>query len=103
MSIAYYYITNEKSSISKITDMWIPKLTILQFLLKKNILHLICKLNYHELLNKNFIEMLTYAKINFNAKNNNGDTALILAAENGHDKCVEILCQHDNIDVNAEN
>src|SRR5579872_360301 len=103
MSIAYYYITNANSNISKITNMWIPKLIILQFLLKKNILHLICKENYYELLNDNFIEMLIYAKINFNTKTNDGNTALILAAHYDNYECVEVLCQMNNIDVNAKN
>ena len=47
-------------------------------------------------------DILEYSVIDINSKNSDSQTALIVAARNGREKCVELLLKHPGIDVNLQ-
>ena len=49
------------------------------------------------------ISLLNNSYVDVNAQTNDKDTALILAAYNGHADCVRGLLAHKDIDVNLQN
>src|SRR5579872_334211 len=98
--ILYDIITKSKSSISNVLTIWNPKILILKFLITNKNLCFICK-KYDDNIFNEILEMLIYTGIDVNAKDNNGLTALMHAARNGYENCIEKLCQMQNIDINA--
>ena len=48
-------------------------------------------------------DILAYTIVDVNGKDSDGWTALIVAARDGKEKCVELLLNHPGIDVNVQN
>jgi len=69
--------------------------------LKNYTLFDVLKFNVDITIKNKIVKILIDNGCDVNAKNNDGLTALMVAAENGHAKCVELLI--DKSDVNAKN